>query len=83
MIVKACRRNITGEATTPVYKEKINQEVPNGISYQDPPLFLGFIPRPRNVGKIFLLSERMLFYPLSLNFCKSGSNHSTACYILN
>ena len=28
MIVKACSRNITDYATTPVYKEKINLKVP-------------------------------------------------------
>ena len=35
-----------------------------------------FIPWPRNVGKMFLLSERMLFTH-SLNFCNSECNDFT------
>ena len=40
MIVKACSRNITGEATTPLYKEKINLKFPDRFSFQGLPSFL-------------------------------------------
>ena len=46
-------------------------------SWQDFLLRPTFIPWLRNVGKMFLLSERMLFYLLTLNFCNSECNHFT------
>ena len=40
MTVKACSKNITGRAT-PVQSEKINLEVPAGLSFQGLPSFFG------------------------------------------
>ena len=73
MIVKTCIRNITGEATTPVHKEK-NQPKGSWRAFLSTPTF---VPQLRKVSKMFLLSKRMLFYPFSFNFCNSESNHIT------
>ena len=63
MIVKAWSRNITGEATTPMYKEKVSLKVPGGLSRPT------FVSWPRKVGKMFLLQYKMILsYPLFPNY---------------
>ena len=37
---------------------------------------------PDRVSINLLLSERMLLYPLCLNFCNSEFHHITTCYVL-
>ena len=66
--INACSRNITDYATTPDYKEKINLKIL--CAFLSRPNFISW---PRKVSLMFLLSMKILFYPLSFNVCKSGS----------
>ena len=77
MIIKACSRNITDYATTPLYNKK-NQ--PKGLASFPFKTYLSFLANESWL--MFLLSKKMLFYPVFLNVSNSKSNHINIGYVL-
>ena len=75
MIVKVCSRSIMGGAT-PVYNEK-NRHRSSRRAFLLRPIS---VSRQRKVDKVLLVSDRMLFYPYSLDFCDSEFNHISSTY---